>query len=568
MKLINLEIKRFRSIKQCSFPVKDIMSVVGRNNVGKSSVFRALNAFFNFEKEKEFFISGSHDFSNKSQPKIILTFSDIPEDIKTILSVTDFLKIQFTYKNNKKKYFFYNGSRYADLSDANLDKIFEKIQFVYIPAARDYKEALVDERETILKEIINIFLKNHTDKRDTLTPKVKQLEDDFKNVFSKISSELAKFYFDDKKTFLKIVPKKEIDYSIILKDLKLQVEEKSAGFDLYDCGSGIQSMVNIALYRYLANLKHSNFIVGIEEPENNLHPQLQKKIIKLIKGGRAEKEVQIIFTTHSPYIIDQLENNEIILLRKEKDVDKKRNFVTNFYYFKDNKVPDGRMIKKILNSEFLFSNLLIVVDGDADRGVIEVILNKNGIDCNLKDIDFISLDGDGALRYCYELLESFKIPKIFVVDKDFFLPYFANKKEESRDKKGFFKYKYNYKSSNLALIKKIIISESERNNLLKYFKSNHSRALDIIDKHDFVCANYTLEMDLISSKSAQNFLYQELKIPHAEQNTAYLLVKRKNEIKKPELLIKVCMQLNNTNYPGYLKRIKNLVKTKVKEIDG
>jgi predicted ATP-dependent endonuclease of OLD family len=561
VKLSNIEIKYFRSIKQGSFPVKDTIALVGRNNVGKSSIFRALNAFFNFEKEKHFFENGSHDFSSKSQPKITLTFTDIPEDLKEIFSLEDQLKIQFTYKNSKSKYSYQKAGKFIDLNETNLNKILEKIQFIYIPAVRDYKEALIEDHETLLKQIVEIFLKNHTDKRDVLTPKVKQLEDGFKKVFSKITDEVAKFYFDDKHTTLKIIPKEEIDYLIILKDLKLQVEEKKQGFDLYDCGSGIQSMVNIALYRYLASLKHSNFIVGMEEPENNLHPQLQKKIVNLIKQGKIEKEVQIIFTTHSPYIIDQLENDEIILLRKEKD--DKRNFITNAYYFKNNYELEEKSFKKILNSEFLFSNLLIIVDGDADKEVINLLLKKDKIDCNIQDISIIPLNGDGSLRYCYDLLESFKIPKIFVVDKDFFTSYSNDKKDDSRDARGFFKYKNEFKAENEKLIKRIIKSESERKNLLKFFKSNHSKALNLLEKYDFICARYTLEMDLIVPKLVQSTLYQKFKITENNQNTLYLLTEKGKAIKKPKLLMEVCQKLNNSNIPGYLKRVKKCAKSKL-----
>ncbi|HEL0631712.1 TPA: AAA family ATPase, partial [Streptococcus equi subsp. zooepidemicus] len=53
MKISNIIIKKFRSIKEASFDMKDITAIVGENNAGKTGILRALNSVFNFEEEKE-----------------------------------------------------------------------------------------------------------------------------------------------------------------------------------------------------------------------------------------------------------------------------------------------------------------------------------------------------------------------------------------------------------------------------------------------------------------------------------------------------------------------------------
>lgn len=57
MRIRSINIKRFRSIKEASFEMKDITAIVGENNAGKTGVLRALNSVFNFDEEKNFFLT-------------------------------------------------------------------------------------------------------------------------------------------------------------------------------------------------------------------------------------------------------------------------------------------------------------------------------------------------------------------------------------------------------------------------------------------------------------------------------------------------------------------------------
>lgn len=67
-------------------------------------------------------------------------------------------------------------------------------------------------------------------------------------------------------------------------------------------GSGIRRLLMVAFFEYLAEKKaknEANFIFGIEEPENNLHPGLQRELAKSFRQ-LANQGYQIILTTHSP----------------------------------------------------------------------------------------------------------------------------------------------------------------------------------------------------------------------------------------------------------------------------
>lgn len=56
MKIKELHIEKFRAILKCDIEFKDIMAIVGENNSGKTTILRALNAFFNFDEEEYFLL--------------------------------------------------------------------------------------------------------------------------------------------------------------------------------------------------------------------------------------------------------------------------------------------------------------------------------------------------------------------------------------------------------------------------------------------------------------------------------------------------------------------------------
>ncbi|KPL01144.1 MAG: hypothetical protein AMJ91_01305 [candidate division Zixibacteria bacterium SM23_73_3] len=67
-------------------------------------------------------------------------------------------------------------------------------------------------------------------------------------------------------------------------------------------GSGIRRLLMVAFFEYLAEKeeeKAANFIFGIEEPENDLHPGLQRELTQSFRQ-LADLGYQIIITSHSP----------------------------------------------------------------------------------------------------------------------------------------------------------------------------------------------------------------------------------------------------------------------------
>jgi len=60
----------------------------------------------------------------------------------------------------------------------------------------------------------------------------------------------------------------------------------------------------------------------IEEPENHLHPRLIETLIELLRQAQDEPgasgSAQVIATTHSPYLVDKLSLDELIVFEKRQ----------------------------------------------------------------------------------------------------------------------------------------------------------------------------------------------------------------------------------------------------------
>jgi len=77
-------------------------------------------------------------------------------------------------------------------------------------------------------------------------------------------------------------------------------------------GTGTINTLVLALLSLIAELKH-NVIFAMEEPEIALPPHAQKRIIDSVR----RKSAQAIFTSHSPYVLEEFEPRQVLVLKRE-----------------------------------------------------------------------------------------------------------------------------------------------------------------------------------------------------------------------------------------------------------
>lgn len=76
----------------------------------------------------------------------------------------------------------------------------------------------------------------------------------------------------------------------------------------------------ILAFLTVANLPKPPSFILVEEPENGIHPKRLKQVLELLRGlTEREEPIQVIITTHSPYVLDFLKPEEVTLCQRATD---------------------------------------------------------------------------------------------------------------------------------------------------------------------------------------------------------------------------------------------------------
>jgi energy-coupling factor transporter ATP-binding protein EcfA2 len=94
---------------------------------------------------------------------------------------------------------------------------------------------------------------------------------------------------------------------------------KSGEFLIDAASGGLTTLIELSALIYGCSISQGigdrQFVVTIDEPENHLHPSLQRSLLS--KLVQAFPQVQFIVATHSPFIVSSLKDSNVYVLRYE-----------------------------------------------------------------------------------------------------------------------------------------------------------------------------------------------------------------------------------------------------------
>lgn len=492
MKIKKLIIKNFRSIGPEGVEISidtNITALIGKNNVGKSNILRAIELVLGTSWPRESFFS-LEDFYRKN----------INNDISIEVYFENYIQFPIKiawYEHNTKIYGFKleyktykrdcSGGKKGELHlEYNCIKEDGSIVLVPTEPPKKGKGLVYNSPLKVRKQIKelcnttffvpadrNIFSVSPSNSRSILGLLIKKVRENFLDSNNKIAidQELADVLdigteIPRKELFEKFLEKANdtlktdelttllstIEHYLVEQIGKHESEGISFDFKVQDSwnqykyislslehnglmlpadrlGSGFQSLIVIAVFRAYLRISSRDAIFLLEEPEMFLHTHAKKYFYSILRK-LAEEDTQIIYTTHATEFVDLLNHKDV--KRVVKDEDKTLVFPEepDDLDFSDDEIIKINTAINNERAELFFSEVVLLVEGNTEKLVFNFLMRLKGIDPNLFNISIIETSGKGSMYRYIMLLNNLSIPYIVVCDSDIMELKGSEKKEK------------------------------------------------------------------------------------------------------------------------------------------
>lgn len=363
MKLREVILQNFRGYyNEARIPIDDLTALIGKNDIGKSTILEALDLFFNQSKIE----TGDKNISHMDEDSIIgCVFDELPETI-TLEDVATSFAGEFLLNENGRLEIH---KKYSSTGKQTV------LIYALHPSNEGYDDLLgkknIDLKRIVrtngLEERVNLNINSEMRRvlwqslGDTLTLSMKLInadQADEKKLWPKIEPLLPAFRLfkadrpstdedheaqDPMQDAIKIaLEEQSIQLAVIAEEVQQKVAqvaattiEKLRDFDpglastltpkfkkdpmwekafsfsltgenaipLNKRGSGIRRLVLFSFFRAATESElfdRKNIIYAVEEPETSQHPDAQKMIVNTFREMTEKNGCQVIITTHVP----------------------------------------------------------------------------------------------------------------------------------------------------------------------------------------------------------------------------------------------------------------------------
>lgn len=364
MRIVNIKIENFRGIKYCNLSLLSHTVLVGDNNSGKSTILEAIDLVLGPERLSRRPVIDEHDFfageylDNEGNPvdiKIEAIIVDLnseqqthfksnlewwntqtgellegpPAEATDLENVVPALRVGFRgYYDTEEDDFFGETYFLSPQSDeGTYDKFGLKDKrlcgFLYLRTLRTGNRALSLERGSLLDIILKLrelkprMWENVLNQLRDL-PVANEPEIGISDILTSVQTavrELMPIECADAPAIRVSQMTREHLRQILTVFLGTGVCDstgKKYSAPFHHQGTGTINTLVLTLLSMIAELKE-NVIFAMEEPEIAIPPHTQKRVIHSIIG----KSTQAIFTSHSPYVLEEFAPNQIIIVNRK-----------------------------------------------------------------------------------------------------------------------------------------------------------------------------------------------------------------------------------------------------------
>ena len=195
--------------------------------------------------------------------------------------------------------------------------------------------------------------------------------------------------------------------SDVLQDVTIFLKRGEAQVPLMEQSDGVRQLMSMTLFDLAEGMAN---VLAIDEPEIHLHPASQRTAADLLSGDGNQK----ILVTHSPYILHRFEPAEVIAVDRHGLCRQ----VGRSALSRVEKVRAHWWSPRLL--EALTARFVVLVEGDADRVIVETLASKLSVDLDRIGAVVVELNGADKFRHVFPLLgpDGFGPTLLGLVDKN------------------------------------------------------------------------------------------------------------------------------------------------------
>jgi putative ATP-dependent endonuclease of the OLD family len=412
MRLLRMECRNYRTLENLDLEFPSFYSAIcGRNDSGKTNVVRALRGLmreedpYGFRPQQDLTVSDDYPKWKTDDPKArrisIALQLDIAADadaalhqfVTTHLQLpTDSSQLHLTVKmdygseeNDRIVTIEVAGQVFPGLA---AQEVLRKLQAS--PAFLFYNSTEPDPRYRLgrgfygfFRELSVGYASELSKVKDTLNKKIKKAAKDQQKQLTELLGRLETKY----RAGLSI-PAYEFDYlpfNLTLSDGKAEV-----GIDEWGSGTRNRTLIFLTLFRARQVSQSASTsskvtpVIVVEEPESFLHPSAQAEFGRILQDLASDFKVQVVTTTHSPYLLSQQDPGSNILLDRRMHYHQRRDTLRLDTTGPNWMEPfglalgiDGQEFKAWHDLFFAKAEAILLVEGETDKEYFELLRDPN-----------------------------------------------------------------------------------------------------------------------------------------------------------------------------------------------
>lgn len=425
-----ITIKNFRNFEDVEIDISNKNVFFGLNDVGKTNFLYALRYVFDKDVRKQNLVES--DFHNKRFDKpieIVLTIDISDVDNSDCQKLRAQLKGALRSEHDKvyiKLVAEYNKNEMLAIPilswGGDMDRLQEMKQRGYLYEIDYvfnviYIDSYVD-LYSLFKKNVTQLIKNDKEDDKVVLGNIQRSVDELngyiaslsgiKEFEGKLTPEYQKFQDEN----ISISIKSEIAVKGLYSNIMPYIKQNGDNNLYPTAGEGRKKLLAYSIFDLLSeeNAEKKINLFLVEEPENHLHKSMQIALSQILFTDN--KYAYLFVTTHSPFILYEMDSVNLVRIYSERRIDSK----STFY-----KVPDSyEKNRKLLNrhlSEAIFANKVLLVEGPSEYMLFSKILSVVHPFYEADGIYILPVDGIGFEMY-FSILDKLEIFNVIKTDND------------------------------------------------------------------------------------------------------------------------------------------------------